>query len=130
MHYIPYNNAGESLYGSVGIATGYEMDDRGSIPGRGKSFFSSPQRPDLLWAYPASYSMGTGGCFSETFAPIYNGVAFRKTAGFMATVLRTPDFIKLNIHFLFHLYVLHSPPRSSIFIDLIILKILGDEWMH
>jgi hypothetical protein len=28
----------------VGIATGYGMDDRDSIPGKGKRFFSSPQR--------------------------------------------------------------------------------------
>jgi hypothetical protein len=31
---------------SVGIATGYRLDGRGSIPGRGKGFFSTPQRPD------------------------------------------------------------------------------------
>jgi hypothetical protein len=29
---------------SVGIATG-----RDSVPGRGKRFFSSPQRPDRIW---------------------------------------------------------------------------------
>jgi hypothetical protein len=27
---------------SVGIATGYGLDGRGSIPGKGKKFFSSP----------------------------------------------------------------------------------------
>jgi hypothetical protein len=31
---------------SVGIATGYWLDGQGSIPGRGKRFFSTPQRPD------------------------------------------------------------------------------------
>jgi hypothetical protein len=31
---------------SVGIATDYGLHVRGSITGRGKRFFSSPQRPD------------------------------------------------------------------------------------
>jgi hypothetical protein len=31
------------------MVTGYEMGDRDSIPGRGKRFFSTPQRPDRLW---------------------------------------------------------------------------------
>jgi hypothetical protein len=30
---------------SVGIATGYGLDDRGSIPERGKRYFSTPHRP-------------------------------------------------------------------------------------
>jgi hypothetical protein len=34
----------------VGNATSYELDGRGSIPGRAKRFFSSPQRPDRLWS--------------------------------------------------------------------------------
>jgi hypothetical protein len=45
---------------SVGIATGYGVDDRGSITGRGKTFFCYPQRPDRLWAHSAFYPMGTG----------------------------------------------------------------------
>jgi hypothetical protein len=32
----------------VGIVLGYRLDDRGSIPGRGRAFFSTPQRPDWL----------------------------------------------------------------------------------
>jgi hypothetical protein len=32
----------------------------GSSPGRGCEFFSSPPRPDQLWAYPSSYRMVTG----------------------------------------------------------------------
>jgi hypothetical protein len=28
---------------------GYGLDDQGSIPDRGKIFFSSPQRPDWFW---------------------------------------------------------------------------------
>jgi hypothetical protein len=41
------------------MVTGYGVDGRGSIPGRGQRFFSSPQFLD----HPASYSMGTGGDF-------------------------------------------------------------------
>jgi hypothetical protein len=33
----------------VRIATGYGLDDWGSIPGTGKIFFSSPKFPDQLW---------------------------------------------------------------------------------
>jgi hypothetical protein len=46
---------------SVGIATGYRLEDRGSIPVRSKKLFSSPQLPRLLWAYKASSPMGVGG---------------------------------------------------------------------
>jgi hypothetical protein len=35
----------------------------GSIAGRGKTFFSSPQRPDSCTDHPISYSMGTGSYF-------------------------------------------------------------------
>jgi hypothetical protein len=45
---------------SVGIATGYWLDHRGSIRGRDKKFFSTPERSDRLWG-PVSYPMGTGG---------------------------------------------------------------------
>jgi hypothetical protein len=34
---------------SVGIATSYGLEGRGSVPGRNKRFFSSPQRPDRFW---------------------------------------------------------------------------------
>jgi hypothetical protein len=33
---------------SVGTVTGYGLDDRASIPGRGKIFFSTPQHPNLF----------------------------------------------------------------------------------
>jgi hypothetical protein len=46
---------------SVGIATGYELDCRGSIPGRGKRFFSPPQRPDRLWGPPSLLPNGYRG---------------------------------------------------------------------
>jgi hypothetical protein len=41
---------------SVGIATGYGLDDRGSIPGRGWEFFSSAPRPDRYWGPPSLLS--------------------------------------------------------------------------
>jgi hypothetical protein len=47
---------------SVGIATGYEVDGRSSILGRGKRFFSTPQRPG---AHPSSFPMGNVGFFPE-----------------------------------------------------------------
>jgi hypothetical protein len=48
---------------SVGIAMGYELDDRGSIPGRRKKdfFFCSPQRLDRLLVQLILYPMGNGG---------------------------------------------------------------------
>jgi hypothetical protein len=50
---------------AVGIATADGLDDRRSEfdSRRGWKFFSSPPRPDRLWAHPASYPMGTGGSF-------------------------------------------------------------------
>jgi len=40
------------------------LDDRGSITGRGRQFFSSPPREDRLsGAHSASYRMGTGNSF-------------------------------------------------------------------
>jgi hypothetical protein len=47
-------------------ATGWMMG--GSSPSRGWEFFSSPPRPDWLWALPASYPMGTRGSFPEGIA--------------------------------------------------------------
>jgi hypothetical protein len=41
----------------------YRVDDRGSIPGRGKGFSSSLCVETTSEAHPASYSMGTGGHF-------------------------------------------------------------------
>jgi hypothetical protein len=42
------NNTDQRRCISVGIVTGYGLDDRGSIPDRGWEFFSSPPRPDRL----------------------------------------------------------------------------------
>jgi hypothetical protein len=37
---------------SIGIATAYRLDGRGSILGREKRHFSSPQHPNPLWGQP------------------------------------------------------------------------------
>jgi hypothetical protein len=45
---------------SIGITPGYELDGRGSIPGRGKRFVSTPPRPDrpsIQWV-PGDLSPG------------------------------------------------------------------------
>jgi hypothetical protein len=48
--------------GSSGsIVSDYGLDDRGSIPDRGREFFFSPCVQTGSGAYPASYPMGTGG---------------------------------------------------------------------
>jgi hypothetical protein len=41
----------------------YKLDDRGSIPGRDKLFFSSLYVQTSPEAHPAPYPMGTGGPF-------------------------------------------------------------------
>jgi hypothetical protein len=47
IHLHPTNREGRDT--SVGIATGYELDGRHSIPGRSKKCFSSLQSPGRLW---------------------------------------------------------------------------------
>jgi hypothetical protein len=49
---------------SVGIATGYGLDCRGSIPGRGKKFLSS-QLPGRLWGQPSVVASGYRGAISR-----------------------------------------------------------------
>jgi hypothetical protein len=51
---------------SVGIATGYGLDGRGttSITGRGKRLFSNPQSPDQLRGAPTSIYNGYQGALS------------------------------------------------------------------
>jgi hypothetical protein len=49
-------------FSSVGIATVYGVDSKGSIPGSAR-FFSSSQRPDRLWGRPSLISDGYRGIF-------------------------------------------------------------------
>jgi hypothetical protein len=54
----------DSQYSSMGTATGYGLDGRGSIPGRVKRRFSTPQYPDRLWSPPSILSNGYWGVLS------------------------------------------------------------------
>jgi hypothetical protein len=48
-------------YSSVGIVTGYGLDDRGCIPWGSWEFISSPPHPDRLWGsrwVPSALSLG------------------------------------------------------------------------
>jgi hypothetical protein len=46
---------------SVGVATSYGPDGRGSIPGRGKIFFFTPQLPDRISGTPSLLANGYRG---------------------------------------------------------------------
>jgi hypothetical protein len=48
---------------SGGIATGYGLDGRGSVPGRGKICFSIPKHSDRLWGPPSVLFNGYRGLF-------------------------------------------------------------------
>jgi hypothetical protein len=50
---------------SVSIATGYGLDNEGSIPGRVKIFSLLHSVQTSSGAHPASHPMGTEGSFSE-----------------------------------------------------------------
>jgi hypothetical protein len=49
---------GTSRDSALNIPTGYGLDSRGSVLGRGKRFFSSPQRPDRHLGPPILLSNG------------------------------------------------------------------------
>jgi hypothetical protein len=55
----------KSKDGLFGIATGFGLDGQGSLPGRSKKFFSTPQRPDQLWGPPSLLCNGYQGSFPE-----------------------------------------------------------------
>jgi hypothetical protein len=57
-YYLP-----RSRGSSGSIVSDYGLDNRGSIPDRGRRFFSSPYVQTGSGAHPASYPMGTGGPF-------------------------------------------------------------------
>jgi hypothetical protein len=64
--YIPYLHVYKlhwSLGSSVSIVSDYRLDDRDSIPDRGRGFFSSLCVQSSSGAHPASCTMGTGGLF-------------------------------------------------------------------
>jgi len=45
------------------VSIGYGLDDRGSIPGRGRELFSSPPLSDRLWGPPSFLSYRHRGLF-------------------------------------------------------------------
>jgi hypothetical protein len=55
---------------SVGIAAGYWLDGRGSIPGKGKIFSLFHSVQTGKGAQPASYLMGTGDDFPRGKAAV------------------------------------------------------------
>jgi hypothetical protein len=59
--FVTYNY--KSRRSSVGIATGYELDGRGSLHGRGKKFFSLHNVQTGSRIHPVFYPMGIGDSF-------------------------------------------------------------------
>jgi hypothetical protein len=60
---LPLHCSNRSWVSSGSIVSGYGLDDRGSIPGRGKGFFLYPLCPDRLWGPPSLLSNGYRGSF-------------------------------------------------------------------
>jgi hypothetical protein len=53
------------IYHGAGIATGYGLDGRGSIPGRGKRSVSTPQLSDRPWSPPSLLHNAYQGLFPQ-----------------------------------------------------------------
>jgi hypothetical protein len=53
-----YKSRGKRNHGYLSQWPGYGMDGRGSTSGKGKRFFSTPQRSDRLWGPPSLLSNG------------------------------------------------------------------------
>jgi hypothetical protein len=67
-----HSSASSLTVNSVGIATGYGLDDRGSIPGRGKRFSLLPSVQTGSGVHPASYPVGTGALSIGVKRPGYD----------------------------------------------------------
>lgn len=57
------NSGSHNTRSLAGVAMGYRLDCRGSIPGRGKRSFSTPYLPNRLWGSPVSCPRSTGVSF-------------------------------------------------------------------
>ena len=55
-----YKASGDSVFGTVTRLHDGRLKNRGSIPDKGKRFFSSPKCPKRLQVF---YTTGTGGSF-------------------------------------------------------------------
>jgi hypothetical protein len=56
-----YIDERSSKASSHNLSDELRLDGLGSIPGRGKRFFSTPQRPDRFWGPPSLFSNGCPG---------------------------------------------------------------------
>jgi hypothetical protein len=91
---------------SVGIATGYGPDGRGSISGRGKRFSLLHCVQTGSGAYPASYPMGTWGkpvgarrCHSPPSAEDKNGGAGQLFLSLLKFTIDVPYYTQFYYDF-------------------------------
>jgi hypothetical protein len=59
--WLMYVHAKRGRDSSDGIEMGYGLDGRGSIPGKGKRFFSTSQHLDRIWGSPGLLYIGYWG---------------------------------------------------------------------